>query len=33
MDAAQESFQDLYEVADVIVPGHDNLLMRTQNWL
>ena len=33
MDAAQESFQELYEVADVIVPGHDNLLMRTQNWL
>ncbi|MFP4434060.1 MAG: MBL fold metallo-hydrolase [Planctomycetota bacterium] len=33
MDAAQESFQDLYEVADVIVPGHDNLLMRKQNWL
>jgi glyoxylase-like metal-dependent hydrolase (beta-lactamase superfamily II) len=32
-EAAQESFQDVYEVADVVVPGHDNLLLRTQNWL
>lgn len=32
-EAAQESLQDLYEVADVIVPGHDNLLMAGQNWL
>ena len=33
-EAAAESLQDLLEIADVIVPGHDNLLLTPrQNWL
>jgi glyoxylase-like metal-dependent hydrolase (beta-lactamase superfamily II) len=32
-DKAMESLRDLLEVADVIVPGHDNVMLSTQRWV
>jgi len=31
--AATQSLQDLIELPDIIVPGHDNVLYRPQRWL
>jgi glyoxylase-like metal-dependent hydrolase (beta-lactamase superfamily II) len=31
--AAMESFEDMLEMADVIVPGHDNVLFVPRRWL
>jgi hypothetical protein len=29
--AAQESMQEVYEIADLIVPGHDNLFLNPRS--
>lgn len=31
-DAAMESFRDVLGIADVIVPGHDNLVLCSRTW-
>ena len=31
--AAVQSMQDLLEIADVIIPGHDNLMLAPRRWL
>lgn len=31
--AAMESLRDLVELADVIIPGHDNLILSPRRWL
>ena len=31
-EAAMDSLSDLLEVADVIVPGHDNLTLSPRQW-
>lgn len=33
MDAAMDSLKDMLELADVIVPGHDNILYSATPWL
>ena len=30
--AAQESMREAYEIADVIVPGHDNLFLNPRSY-
>jgi glyoxylase-like metal-dependent hydrolase (beta-lactamase superfamily II) len=32
-EAALKSLQDIMEVADMILPGHDNLMVVSRNWL
>ncbi len=32
-DAAMRSLREVVEIADVIVPGHDNLMMAPRRWL
>jgi glyoxylase-like metal-dependent hydrolase (beta-lactamase superfamily II) len=32
IQAAQESLQEVYEIADVIVPGHDNLFVNPRSY-
>ncbi|MCK4602683.1 MAG: hypothetical protein KAU28_09465, partial [Phycisphaerae bacterium] len=32
VDAATQSLEDLLEIADVIVPGHDNIMLTPQRW-
>ena len=32
-EAAMRSLQDIVEIADVIVPGHDNVMLSARNWL
>ena len=31
--AALRTLQDMLELADVIVPGHDNLMLTPRHWL
>ena len=33
VEAALNSMRDFVELADVIVPGHDNVLLSPQRWL
>ncbi len=33
VDAAMRSLEDMLEVADVIIPGHDNIMFAPANWL
>lgn len=32
-EAAKKSFEDVVEIADIIIPGHDNILLSARNWL
>lgn len=32
LDQAKESLQEVYEIADVIIPGHDNLFLNPRNF-
>jgi len=32
-EAALKSLQDMLEIADAIIPGHDNLMFAPRNWL
>lgn len=32
-EQAMESFRDVLEIADVIIPGHDNVVFSPQRWL
>ena len=31
LQAARESLQEIYDIADVIVPGHDNLFLNPRS--
>jgi len=31
-EAAMESLKDLLEVADIVVPGHDNIMLVRRQW-
>jgi glyoxylase-like metal-dependent hydrolase (beta-lactamase superfamily II) len=32
-DKAMESLRDILELADIIIPGHDNVMLSTQRWV